>query len=70
MKFIFEVIGERFGIFISVLMGVNIVSEVVDEKFCEIIIGESFIIIYIYNIVFVIAFFYIFFVFNLVIFFL
>lgn len=29
------------GIDISVLMGVNIVSEVVVEKFCEIIIGEG-----------------------------
>ncbi|XP_008510765.2 glycerol-3-phosphate dehydrogenase [NAD(+)], cytoplasmic [Equus przewalskii] len=39
LKLISEVIGERLGIPISVLMGANIASEVADEKFCETTIG-------------------------------
>lgn len=41
LKLISEVIGERLGIPMSVLMGANIASEVADEKFCETTIGES-----------------------------
>lgn len=41
LKFIFDIICEKMGIDISVLMGVNIVNEVVVEKFCEIIIGSK-----------------------------
>lgn len=40
LKLISEVIGERLGIPMSVLMGANIASEVADEKFCETTIGE------------------------------
>ncbi|XP_047642542.1 glycerol-3-phosphate dehydrogenase [NAD(+)], cytoplasmic isoform X1 [Phacochoerus africanus] len=39
LKLISEVIGERLGIPISVLMGANIANEVADEKFCETTIG-------------------------------
>uniref|UniRef100_A0A2K5CW84 Glycerol-3-phosphate dehydrogenase [NAD(+)] n=1 Tax=Aotus nancymaae TaxID=37293 RepID=A0A2K5CW84_AOTNA len=39
LKLISEVIGERLGIPMSVLMGANIASEVADEKFCETTIG-------------------------------
>ncbi|XP_074126528.1 glycerol-3-phosphate dehydrogenase [NAD(+)], cytoplasmic [Sminthopsis crassicaudata] len=39
LKLISEVIHERLGIPISVLMGANIASEVADEKFCETTIG-------------------------------
>uniref|UniRef100_A0A2K6RZ64 Glycerol-3-phosphate dehydrogenase [NAD(+)] n=1 Tax=Saimiri boliviensis boliviensis TaxID=39432 RepID=A0A2K6RZ64_SAIBB len=39
LKLISEVIGERLGISMSVLMGANIASEVADEKFCETTIG-------------------------------
>lgn len=41
LKLISEVIGERLGIPMSVLMGANIANEVADEKFCETTIGES-----------------------------
>ncbi|XP_006203020.2 glycerol-3-phosphate dehydrogenase [NAD(+)], cytoplasmic [Vicugna pacos] len=39
LKLISEVIGERLGIPMSVLMGANIASEVADDKFCETTIG-------------------------------
>ncbi|ELK08369.1 Glycerol-3-phosphate dehydrogenase [NAD+], cytoplasmic [Pteropus alecto] len=39
LKLISEVIGERLGMPMSVLMGANIASEVADEKFCETTIG-------------------------------
>uniref|UniRef100_A0A7J8JF19 Glycerol-3-phosphate dehydrogenase [NAD(+)] n=1 Tax=Rousettus aegyptiacus TaxID=9407 RepID=A0A7J8JF19_ROUAE len=39
LKLISELIGERLGIPMSVLMGANIASEVADEKFCETTIG-------------------------------
>ncbi|XP_026638449.1 glycerol-3-phosphate dehydrogenase [NAD(+)], cytoplasmic isoform X2 [Microtus ochrogaster] len=39
LKLISEVIGERLGIPMSVLMGANIASEVAEEKFCETTIG-------------------------------
>ncbi|KAG5211965.1 hypothetical protein MJG53_004576 [Ovis ammon polii x Ovis aries] len=41
LKLISEVIGERLGIPISVLMGANIANEVADEKFCETTIGSK-----------------------------
>lgn len=41
LKLISEVIGERLGIPMSVLMGANIANEVAEEKFCETTIGES-----------------------------
>uniref|UniRef100_A0A7J7Z2X1 Glycerol-3-phosphate dehydrogenase [NAD(+)], cytoplasmic n=1 Tax=Myotis myotis TaxID=51298 RepID=A0A7J7Z2X1_MYOMY len=39
LKLISEVIGERLGIPVNVLMGANIANEVADEKFCETTIG-------------------------------
>nr|XP_005892080.1 PREDICTED: glycerol-3-phosphate dehydrogenase [NAD(+)], cytoplasmic isoform X2 [Bos mutus] len=41
LKLISEVIGERLGIPMSVLMGANIANEVADEKFCETTIGSK-----------------------------
>ncbi|CAH2304966.1 glycerol-3-phosphate dehydrogenase [NAD(+)], cytoplasmic-like [Pelobates cultripes] len=39
LKLISDIIREKLGIEISVLMGANIASEVADEKFCETTIG-------------------------------
>nr|XP_006629312.1 PREDICTED: glycerol-3-phosphate dehydrogenase [NAD(+)], cytoplasmic [Lepisosteus oculatus] len=39
LKLISEVIREKLGIAVSVLMGANIASEVAEEKFCETTIG-------------------------------
>lgn len=41
LKLISEVIREKLGINMSVLMGANIANEVADEKFCETTIGEA-----------------------------
>lgn len=41
LKLISEVIHEKLGIKMSVLMGANIANEVADEKFCETTIGEG-----------------------------
>lgn len=41
LKLISEVIHEKLGIKMSVLMGANIANEVADEKFCETTIGEA-----------------------------
>ncbi len=41
LKLISEVIREKLGIKMSVLMGANIANEVADEKFCETTIGEA-----------------------------
>lgn len=41
LKLISDVIVEKLGITMSVLMGANIASEVADEKFCETTIGLS-----------------------------
>ncbi|KAL0187240.1 hypothetical protein M9458_018910, partial [Cirrhinus mrigala] len=40
LKLISEVIHEKLGIKMSVLMGANIANEVADEKFCETTIGS------------------------------
>lgn len=40
LKLISDVIQEKLGIAMSVLMGANIANEVADEKFCETTIGE------------------------------
>lgn len=40
LKLISDVIQEKLGITMSVLMGANIANEVADEKFCETTIGE------------------------------
>lgn len=40
LKLISDVIQEKLGINMSVLMGANIANEVADEKFCETTIGE------------------------------
>lgn len=40
LKLISEVIREKLGIGMSVLMGANIANEVADEKFCETTIGK------------------------------
>lgn len=39
LRLISDVIQEKLGITMSVLMGANIASEVADEKFCETTIG-------------------------------
>ncbi|XP_076860394.1 glycerol-3-phosphate dehydrogenase 1a [Brachyhypopomus gauderio] len=39
LKLISEVIGEKLGISVSVLMGANIANEVAEDKFCETTIG-------------------------------
>lgn len=41
LKLISDVIQEKLGITMSVLMGANIANEVADEKFCETTIGET-----------------------------
>lgn len=41
LKLISDIIREKMGIDISVLMGANIASEVAAEKFCETTIGEG-----------------------------
>ena len=41
LKLISDIIREKMGIDISVLMGANIASEVAAEKFCETTIGEA-----------------------------
>ncbi|MCI4380558.1 hypothetical protein PGIGA_G00241320 [Pangasianodon gigas] len=41
LKLISEVIREKLGISVSVLMGANIANEVADEKFCETTIGSK-----------------------------
>ncbi|KAK2841414.1 hypothetical protein Q7C36_012993 [Tachysurus vachellii] len=41
LKLISEVIREKLGISMSVLMGANIANEVADEKFCETTIGSK-----------------------------
>ncbi|XP_023612117.1 glycerol-3-phosphate dehydrogenase [NAD(+)], cytoplasmic isoform X1 [Myotis lucifugus] len=41
LKLISEVIGERLGIPVNVLMGANIANEVADEKFCETTIDKG-----------------------------
>lgn len=40
LKLISDVIQEKLGITMSVLMGANIANEVADEKFCETTIGQ------------------------------
>lgn len=40
LRLISEVIREKLGISVSVLMGANIANEVADEKFCETTIGK------------------------------
>lgn len=40
LKLISDIIREKMGIDVSVLMGANIASEVASEKFCETTIGE------------------------------
>lgn len=40
LKLISDIIREKMGIDVSVLMGANIASEVAAEKFCETTIGE------------------------------
>lgn len=39
MRLISEVIREKLGITMTVLMGANIANEVAEEKFCETTIG-------------------------------
>lgn len=41
LKLISDIIREKMGIDISVLMGANIANEVAAEKFCETTIGEG-----------------------------
>ncbi|XP_012681963.2 glycerol-3-phosphate dehydrogenase 1a [Clupea harengus] len=41
LKLISDVIQEKLGITVSVLMGANIANEVADEKFCETTIGSK-----------------------------
>lgn len=41
LKLISDVIREKLGIQVSVLMGANIASEVAEEKFCETTIGKA-----------------------------
>ena len=41
LKLISDVIQEKLGITVSVLMGANIANEVADEKFCETTIGKT-----------------------------
>lgn len=40
MKLISDIIREKMGIDVSVLMGANIANEVAAEKFCETTIGK------------------------------
>lgn len=40
LKLISDIIREKMGIDVSVLMGANIANEVAAEKFCESTIGE------------------------------
>lgn len=41
LRLISDIIHEKLGIEISVLMGANIASEVAEEKFCETTIGKE-----------------------------
>lgn len=41
LKLISDIIREKMGIDVSVLIGANIASEVAAEKFCETTIGEA-----------------------------
>ncbi|KAG2468114.1 GPDA dehydrogenase, partial [Polypterus senegalus] len=41
LRLISDIIREKLGIEVSVLMGANIANEVADEKFCETTIGEE-----------------------------
>lgn len=41
LRLISDIIHEKLGIEMSVLMGANIASEVADEKFCETTIGKE-----------------------------
>ena len=43
LKLISDIIREKMGIDMSVLMGANIANEVAAEKFCETTIGEHFV---------------------------
>lgn len=40
LKLISDVIREKLGITMTVLMGANLANEVADEKFCETTIGK------------------------------
>lgn len=41
LKLISDIIREKMGIDVSVLMGANIANEVAAEKFCETTIGKK-----------------------------
>lgn len=41
LRLISDIIHEKLGIEMSVLMGANIASEVAEEKFCETTIGKE-----------------------------